>query len=280
MKRLLLVLTLSFFWTLSCGDEEGTQEPADTGNGGNVEDVVEETAAPLDLPAGACAEMPDLTGRAYRVTSLIATQPTDQVNEVWATDIAKYDLVLVFYVVSHDVETGEAELQVTSAAAQKTDNGDGTFTPISFKYLLEPATFNAFFEGCKLRWVEPIELNIVTPTISKPFHVFGIVGHVVMSPDGSKLLDSWLEGAILAAETHDLCLTIPGMGVANFHWFMNLAHICPDFDSDGDEEIDSYRFSGHLSAVDESELFELGVVPVESLVDHCDPDTNDCVPID
>jgi hypothetical protein len=278
MKRLLLVLTLSFFWLISCGGDEESKEPADTGNGGTVEDLIEETAAALDLPAGACSEMPDLTGRAYRVTSLIATQPTDQVNEVWATDIGKYDLVLVFYVVSHNVETGDVELQVTSASAEKTDNGDETFTPVSYKYLLEPATFAAFFDGCKLKWTDPIELNIVTPTISKPFHVFGIVGHVVMSPDGNKLLDSWLEGAILATETHDLCLTIPGLGVANFHWFMNLAHICPDFDSDGDGSIDSYRFSGHLSAVDETELFELGVKPVESLVEDCVPNTEDCVP--
>jgi len=278
MKRFLLALTLSFFFVLSCGGEEESQETADTGGGSKVEDVVEETGGTSDLPAGACAEMPDLTGRAYRVTSLIATQPTDQVNEVWATDIGKYDLVLVFYVVSHNIETGDVELQVTSAAAEKTDNGDGTFTPISYKYLLEPATFAAFFDGCKLRWTAPIELNIVTPTISKPFHVFGIVGHVVMAPDGSKLLDSWLEGAILETETHDLCLMFPGLGVANFHWFMNLAHICADFDSDEDGTIDSYRFSGHLSAIDETEYFQLGVEPVESLVEVCEPNTEDCTP--
>jgi len=284
MNRFILLVALALACNLACSTDDGSEEETDTRQSNRQEEV----AVPEDVPEsepdlggttpGACADLPLLTGKAFRVTSLVATKPTDKINDVWATDISTYDLVIIFYVVDHDQENNQLKVQVTSATAQKEDNGDGTFTPLGYQYSLAPSTFDAVMDGCKLKWDAGIELDIITPTINKPFHVFGIDGHCLLNEAGTKILDGWLEGAILEETCYDLCLTIPGLGVANFHWFMNLAHICPNYDSDEDGKIDSYEFSGHIAGVEETELFQEGVVPQVSVVDECPLDEEVCKP--
>jgi hypothetical protein len=168
-------------------------------------------------------------------------------------------------------------LRVTSAKAEKETAEDGTITPLKYNYMLEPAVFEAYLDGCRIRWDSPIELDIVTTTISKPFHVYGITGYCDMNLDGSEITKSWLSGAILETEAQDLCMTIPGMGVANFHWFMNLAHICPDFDEDKNGSMESYKFSGELKGVDETELFDPAIVPFVTDIE-CDLHDDQCQP--
>ena len=275
MRTTLVLTTLACFLIMACSTDDNANPESKDGTGGNTDVVTADEY--VEPPPPECPGLPDLTGRAYRVTALEAIDPTDKINEVWAADIAAYELVLVFHVIEHDVPNNTLKLEVTSAKAQKEDNGDGTFTPLKYNYMLQPSAFDAHLEGCRIRWSTPIELDIVTATISKPFHCFGITGYVDMSDDGTTIVDSWLSGAILESDAYDLCLTIPGMGVANFHWFMNLAHLCPEFDADKDDEFESYKFSGKLSGTDETELFDSGIVPFETDI-VCEIHDEVCIP--
>lgn len=281
MKKLLGVLVMFSMGWMGC--DSGSSEALDTKGGVELSgDVVAEQTS-TDEREGEqvvqqpCANFPDLTGAAFRVLQMHATEPTDMIDDTWAADIANCDLVLVFHVISHDVASGIMEVEVTSAKATKTKkNDDGTCTPTEYQFSLEPAKFTARLDGCKFTWDGTFGLDVVTPTVNKPFHVFGLTGGGVFSEDGTKLLDCWLEGAILEEETFDLCMTVPGMSTVNFHWFMNLAHICPNYDSDNDGKIDSYRFSGHVSAERELGAFSEGINPIESLVQECKEDRNPC----
>jgi len=279
MKKVVLILLVASAWLLSCGDGEEDPLP-DTKV---QEDVASDDALTGDAegetttPAGSCPNLPNLTGRAYRVTSIVATDPTDQVNEVWQTDIDNYDLVLIFYVKNHDQVAQTAEIHVTSGLAEKKKEGD-KWVPLNYHYALEPSIFTAVVKGCNFAWSEPIELDIQTPTVSKPFHIFGIEGNGRFSEDGSEIKDTWLEGAILESEAFDLCLLFPALGVLNFHWFMNAAYLCPTFDSDGDGKIDSYKFKGKIEAVDETPLFKEGMTPVVPQVTDCAVNDKPCVP--
>ncbi len=282
MKKLALVLVIASMWLLSCGGEDGDETPtSDVTQGDTVaqDDVADDDAESDDAanPAGTCPNLPNLTGRVYRVTSIVATDPTDQVNEVWQTDIENYDLVLIFHITNHDQAAQTAVIEVTSGLAEKEKSGDDWLLK-SFQYALEPSVFTATVKGCNFGWTDPIELNIQTPTVSKPFHIFGIEGNGRFNEDGTQILDTWLEGAILEKEAFDLCLLFPALGVVNFHWFMNMAYLCPTFDSDGDSTIDSYKFKGKIEAVEETELFKEGITPIESQVTECQVDDKTCVP--
>jgi hypothetical protein len=264
-KWLVLLAALMFSLPLGCGDEDG--------DGEETPDVVEQEVADTGFP--------NLTGKVYRVNKLAATQPTDQINNVWAVDMENYDLVLLFHVISHDTTTGIAEFEVTSAIADKEEK-DGEFIAKSFQYCREPWKTKAKIEvtdaGVNFNFTELVELDILTPTVSKSFHIFGITGQGKFSKDGTKILDCWLQGVIDEAQTYDLCLTIPGMGVANFHGFMNALKLCPDLDHDEDGKVDSYKFSGHMGAVEETHLFKEGIKPIESIVEECPLDEKVCVP--
>lgn len=239
-------------------------------------DVEEDTGGVIECPG-----LPNLTGHAFRATSLVATEPTDKVNEVWATDIEAYTLVIVFYVLDHRPEEKVATVKVTSAWAEVEDDGAGNLTPLQYQYALEPMVFELGIDGCKLKIIDQIELDIMTPTVSKPFHVFGISGWGEITEDGKEITKLQLAGFIKESEAFDLCLEIPGLGAANFHWFMNLAHICANADSDGDGEVDSYYFKGVIKATQESDLFKPDEShPIETLVQECIPDEVACVPVD
>ncbi len=268
-KAFTLLFALLFAGMLACSTEEGN-DGNNTSDVPAVEDVAEE-------PPPQCPGLPDLTGQVYRVTSLVASAPTDIVNEVWEVDIANYDLVILFHVVEHNVAENTLRLRVTSATAERIDNGDGTFSPVKYNYMLDPAVFDAYLDGCRIRWDEPIGLDIVTATISKPFSVFGITGYCDLSADGKEITKSFLSGAILETMAQDLCLNVPGMGVVNFHWFMNLAHICPDFDADGDTAFESYKFAGELKGKRETEYFDPEIVPFAVDI-PCTAHTEQCTP--
>ncbi len=273
MKKVLFLVGLwCIAGVLACSTDDGDGSSDVTAGMDAASEMVNE-----DLPPPQCPTLPDMTGRVFRITSLKAKDPTDLMNDVWATDIADYELAILFHVVEHDLAAGTAKLRVTSATVEKDIAEDGTITPLKYNYMLDPAVFNAYFDGCRISWDEPIALDIVTATISKPFHVSGITGFCDINEDGTKILHSWLSGSIRETEAQDLCMTLPGVGVANFHWFMNLAKICPDYDADGDGTAESYKFSGELSGVEETELFDEEIVPFTTDIE-CKPDLELCKP--
>jgi len=285
MKRLALLVIAVSLGSLGCGGGDGGENPPVDSKAQEevgVEDVAAGDIAAGDAstdtstPTGSCPNLPNLTGKVYRVINIEATEPTDQVNEVWQNDIGTYDLVIIFNIKSHDQEADTAVIEVTSGIAEKEKDGDG-WKLVSFQYALEPWVFDVTLDGCKFTWTVPIELNIQTPTVSKPFHIFGIKGSGQFTEDGKKILNTLLEGAILETESFDLCLMFTGLGIVNFHWFMNMASLCPTFDSDGDGTIDSYKFKGEIEAIDETSLFREGLTPIVSQVKECKVDDKECV---
>ncbi len=272
LMGLCLVLALA----VNCGGDNG-----DDGNG-DPKDTKEETPAEVaeevEIPSGECAGLPDLTGKVYRVTEMNASHPTDKVNEVWNNDIGTCDLVILFHITEHNLETNVLQVEVTSAWADKTLDGEGNCVPKSYEFALEPAIMVMTIDGCAFDFSQKFDLNIVTPTVSKPFHVFGVTGDGIIAEDGSDIPYCKLSGLIAEEETYDLCLQIPGLGTANFHWFMNLAGICPNADSDNDGDIDSYYFEGILKATEENQYFKAGTIhPIESLVEECPLDSEECI---
>ncbi len=284
MLRLTGTLAVAAVLVLSCGGDDDDLP-------GGKKDTAHDTKGTVDVPDASVgdnayvSELPDLTGRSYRVTMLKGLSPTDIVNPTWEEDIASFDLVILFHVLSHDITTGDAVIHVTSCftefqmdGEERARDGEGNLIPISHQFALEPAVISTRFVGRSFRIDDPISLSIVTRTVSKPFHIFGVTGRGNFNPDGSRLTECRLEGAIRESETTDLCLTIPDLGSVNFHWFMNLASICPDRDTDGDERMDSYFFEGYLGARQIADgLFKEGIVEIVSLIDTCDPDTDTCV---
>ncbi|MFH1529296.1 MAG: hypothetical protein ABIK09_01035 [Pseudomonadota bacterium] len=260
-----LILALSLFGCDSGGGSSGGG--VDTTGGG------EDTP----VPAASCADLVDLTGRSFAITKLNATYPTGNLDPVWAKDISTYELVLVFNVVEHDRDGGTLTLTMTSALAEM----DGE-TPVAYTYALVPAQFQTALEddpnGCKfvIAADNKIELDIITPTVSKPFHIEGITGSGVIGDDGTTISDGFLQGGIRETEAEDLCLEVVGLGTVNFHWFMNMAHLCADYDLDGDGTNDAYFFEGYLDA-ELTTLFQPGITPIESLVETCEPDTDECL---
>jgi len=118
-------------------------------------------------------------------------------------------------------------------------------------------------------------------TLNKPYRIDRLFGSGVIKEDLSGITEGHLEGGITLETTLDLCTTIPGLGVVNFHWFMNLAHICPNMDVDEDGTFDAYYFKGTFDATDVTDLFVPGdVVPIVSLVDECPLNDDECVPVD
>ncbi len=276
MNKLLSAMIVLGLALSSCGgSDDNTNNPNDT-------QVTQDSTGGEDLEWGEnyVSLLPDLTGAVYRVTMLKGIDPTDLINPAWRADIETYALVILLRVVEHDTTTGEATIEITSANAETETDGEGNITPISYTFALEPSTFNTKINGLRFRIDDPIALNIVTNTVSKPFHIFGVTGFGDFNSDGSKILEARLEGNISEEETKDLCLTIPGVGEPNFHWFMNLAAICPDFDTDGDDQFDAYFFKGYLGATREDGLFQEGIDPIEALVDACETNEEQCVPKD
>ena len=267
MKAIILATILGItLFGCDSGGSGGGGGGDDTKGGGEDTPVV----------AASCADLVDLSDRSFKITKLNATYPTDNLDPVWAKDMSTYDLVLIFHVVAHDMETGVLTLTMTSAMAEM--DGD---TPLSFTYALEPAEFQTTLvddpKGCKFVIAEgnEIELDIITPTVSKPFHIEGITGSGIIGNDGTTITDGFLQGGILETEAENLCMEVVGMGTVNFHWFMNLAHLCADYDLDGDGTNDSYFFEGYLDA-EITDLFKPGLIPIKSLVETCDAHTDEC----
>lgn len=280
--RVCIALVLAGCLLSGCGgdggsDETGTEVAAadNVADVGGTDNGAPDEAAP-DLVGGVCPGLKTIQGQAFRVTEMEATEPTDQVNEVWALDIAAYSLVMVFHVVEYNEADGTAKIEVTSCSSETTKEGDKV-TPVGYQFALKPAPFNVKFDGCSFTIVGNLSMDVMTPSVSKPFHIFGLTGGGSFNESCTKILKVDLAGFIKESEAFDLCLMIPGLGSPSFHWFMNLAHICADADSDGDGTIDSYRFVGHVAATRETELFKEGIKAIESTVEECLPDDKKCV---
>jgi hypothetical protein len=224
-----------------------------------------------------CPGLPDLSDRYFKIDMLEASEPTTELNSIWAQDIAEFELNLVFHIVSHDMEDNILDMRISAASAVKEGTPDNPVA-VGFNFALEPYEFQAKLEGCKfvISPDDPVFFDIVNETLTAPIKVEGISGYGEFSPDGTKIVYGDLSGYIALALAEGLCMTIPGIGTANFHWFMNLARICPNMDTDEDGELDGYFFSGIFSA-QHTTLMKEGIVPIEIKSDECEPHQEICL---
>jgi len=261
------------FFLLACQDEQSSGTEPDLPR----QEEVRRTVPEIDVsPETGTTALPDLTGRAYRVYELFATEPTDQINETWAAAVEVYSLVIIFRVLSHDPAAEEMVMEVASAWCDREALGEGQFSPKEYKYGLDPVPIQVKLNGTSFQFTEPFELDMFTPIINQPFHIASATGHGQFSADGSELAEVWLDGFLPEADTVEVCVDITGLGVVNLHWFFNLAHICPNADLDNDLTVDSYNFKGIVRAIDESHLFSEGSHPIESMVEFCDLHDESC----
>ena len=253
---------------LQFGDGKGD----DVRVGGDVADSAWRPAA--------CPGMPNLTGKSYRVTHMEATKPIDDLNEVWNNEIAKYFLVLVFYIIEHDEENGKLKVRVGPCKAQAEQLEDGAWVAYGFNYIQDANVpeVTMDLDGCNFSFDDPIALDVLTPTVSKAFPVSITSGHGVFIKKGLEMEKVDLVGYIKESETFDLCMTMPPFGEPNVHWLFNLLHLCPDLDLDGDGVKDAYEFEGWLSTEITDLLDPETSVVLESLVEECLIDQVECKP--
>jgi hypothetical protein len=277
-KRGLAAAVLLLLWACSATNNSSDSiSDASTVDLGLPETMAQELSIADDGPPP-CPGMGDLTGAAFTVFELFATAPTDAFNEIWAQYLADHDLVVIFRVLSHDVSAGVLKMEVTSAWADKKVGEDGIVEAVKYRFALEPGGLTAQLNGCEFLVEDEFELDLVVPKINQPFHIYRATGDGWFSDDGTKIEQLNLSGFLLEGEAADTCLAIPGLGIANLRWFLNLAGICPDSDVDEDGQVDSYNFLGVVRAEDKREMFADGLHPIQSEVDECITDTGVCTP--
>jgi hypothetical protein len=221
----------------------------------------------------------DLTGKVFFITVLEATAPTKELNKVWAKAIDEYNLTLLFLVKAHDPVAGTITAAFTTGTSEATE-ADGVYTLVKMMPALEPVDFTAKLTGRRFDIQGEVSFDIHDPTVNKPFHVEGITGYGVFSADGTAIEDCQLTGGIRETQAEGMCATLLTLGVVNFHWFMNLIHLCPDWDLDGDQTMDAYYFQGHLEAVERTSFYENTITPIvpNDNVKNCQPHTEECIP--
>lgn len=220
--------------------------------------------------------LPDLTGMVYLATELVATAPTDQLNEAWAVMVAEYTLAIALVVVAHDVANQSMELDLTSAWVDRSIKDGEPVQPLAYRFALEPVRVTLRFNGPEFTIDQTFAIDLVPMAVNKPFHVHGAIGSGRFSSDGQEIAELRLEGYLDEAQMVDFCLHIPGLGDVNFHWFMNLVNLCADADSDQDGTPDSYLFKGLVKATADTGLFEPGVHAIQPQISDCAPHTQAC----
>ncbi len=266
--RVLLSLVLVFSMAVTACDD------GDGGGGGGVD-----TTQPEDTEDPGTCTLLDLTGRAYRITVLNSTEPTTLLNTTFTMDIATYVNVLVFYIVEHNMEEGYLMMTAGPCSTEFEDPDAEEPVVKAFRYALPVEPFRVELDGCAFAIEEAAVLDMMFETLSDSYRVDRLLGSGVIRQDLSGIDDGNLSGGILLETAINLCTTIPGLGVVNFHWFLTNSHICANFDTDDDGEMDAYYFVGTFNAEDATDVFVPGeIVPIESIVEECKPHDDPCYP--
>jgi len=231
----------------------------------------------LETQDDECPGLQNLTGRAYRVVAFPLHKPLDQVKSLWNTAPQAVPPLLI-HVREHDQGKGVLHLSIGPARIETQDDGEGYPVPISHEFAIEPFKFMAKLNGCEFTIDVPIVLQVMDCTMSKPLVIADVTGSGVLSKEGGKIVDGILNGVIHEVDTFELCVLVPDMGNLNYHHFLNMAMICPNVDTTGDEKCDSYAFAADYTAEDETALFNPeSITPIETVVKECPSHFEECV---
>lgn len=252
----------------SAGSGDEVAAPAETAE--PAEDAFEATGGP-------CGNLPDLTGRVYRVTDFVATAPTAGINPTWKKWTETYDLVMMFRILDHDPAKGRLDAVVACGGADMTPGDDGEPVVTGLHFGLEPTPVSFTLHGCDLTIAASLDIHLFTPWVSGEIPIQSVTGTGLLSEDGAEITRLDLSGNLGEATTAMICIGLEDLGTVNLHWFFRVMGICPDMDTDDDGVPDAYNFLGWIRAVDETTLFDDAVVPIETQVPECVPDEEPCV---
>ena len=216
--------------------------------------------------------LPDLTGRAYRITEFHLESPGTSAEGGGTEGTGTFDMPLVLYVAEYEAATGELTMKLGPTTG-KTGSGDSS-GPV---WAMEPATFGAHLDGLSFKSVGTFNLNVATEKANQALVVEKVVASGTFAPDAQRIEIGLLKGLIWEGSAQSLCLVLDGMGTVNYHWFLNLAAICPTLDTDGDGVCDSYPFVAYFNCHATLPDFDgdaLGVYEPE--VDDCPGHSEPC----
>jgi hypothetical protein len=279
MKRLpvkILIVLITFAW--ACGGGTDDPAPKDT----STPDVVatpDATDAGPDqgsdlssdtVPSGNC--IPPV-GTDFRFTVLSVQQPTDPegvvkdlLNDLWKDDIENDILNIIYRITAVDEETGT--LLLVSASAVATDSEGNTadqeeYTQEGVTYaMIEDikSNFEMSIDGCQLTSTAPGTIIMQTSTVGisddpecadvKGIHLEELTFTTVMSADGTEIISGTING-ILPGHVGDCVLAsgLPGGTGVAFGWFLEIATVDPNLDTDDDGVNDAWIFDAEFKAV-------------------------------
>ena len=274
LRSLILCFALPFA-LVACADEDTAEPaPADPADTTDASSTVADTAdacepwegVPISAPqvadAGAesCQEGPGvaspepelgdrkdcsftepLDGASLLVNALVLEEPAitfllDALNPIWKADIESGKLVILFRVVSHDLETGLIEVEA----------GAGSYTDCNnYSWYATPNSVFLQTDGCNFSTVEPSQIAIFPQTMSKAIIISNMTIDGSLDPEtgamgGANLVGTLREEDIDGLESLDLEILVSDL------FFASGAN--PNSDTNCDGEPDAWRLSGQISS--------------------------------
>ena len=206
------------------------------GGGGGDRDIV--------LPSGDTSiSVEDLTGKAYRFTSLKLSAPFkgetgDLLNGFFADAFKDNTLHILVHVVADDREAGTLELKV----------GPGEIDGEGYKFVGETSLVECALAGATFETEVPGLLQFPHEAFTPPFlPVSALKLSGVLADDGSGIKPGILDGAVKVTDAE----TIKIMGVA-VKALLDMDGATPDIDTANSGTNDAYRFVGEFEAVEVS----------------------------
>jgi hypothetical protein len=188
-----------------------------------------------------CSFPAPLTGTSLFVNALVLQEPDitfllDALNPIWKNDIETGNLVILFHIISHDMETGLIE--VVAGAGAYTDCNN-------YSWFATPNTVTLKTDGCNFSTVEPSQIAIFPRTMSKAIiisnlEIDGTLDPVSGEMNGANLVGTLRESDVDGLESLDLDILVSELFIAS--------GADPNSDTDCDGAADAWRLSGQIAA--------------------------------
>jgi len=188
-----------------------------------------------------CEFTESLAGTALLVNALVLQEPSitfllDALNPIWENDIETGNLVILFNIISHDLETGLLEVEA----------GGGSYTDCAnYSWFVTPNTVWLQSDGCNFSTVEPSQIAIYPKTMSKAIIISNLEIDGSMDPatgemKGGNLVGTLRETDIEGLESLDLEILVSELFIAS--------GANPNTDTNCDGDFDAWRLGGMISS--------------------------------